>query len=159
MLRDSPQPWIIPEACFGCGQCVSACPDHAIQLEKGPQEPPLDESDSKKTVVFACERSAALAEKEARRLGLGTLEDARIVPVACAGSVSMETMLAPLLGEAERILVLGCHQGNCRSGSRSILVSRQINTAPKNFGLPEKALEYGSVAANEPAKLVRIVSE
>ncbi len=158
-LRNSLQPRIVPNACFGCGQCVSVCPAHAIQQESESKEALSDESASKKTVVFACERSAALAGKEARRLGLGTMEDVRIRPVACAGSVGIETMLAPLLRDAERVVVLGCHPGNCRSGQGGSLALSQIKRTAMNIGLSEKALEYGHVAANEPAKFVRIVSE
>jgi heterodisulfide reductase subunit A-like polyferredoxin/coenzyme F420-reducing hydrogenase delta subunit len=157
-LRNSLQPRIVPNACFGCGQCVSVCPAHAIQQESASREILSDESASRKTVVFACERSAALAEKEARRLGLGTMEDVQVRPVACAGSVGIETMLEPLLGDAERVVVLGCHRGNCRSGEGGILASRQIKSIATNIGLSERTLEYGCVAANEPAKFVRIVS-
>jgi heterodisulfide reductase subunit A len=87
------------------------------------------------------------------------MENVRIRPVACAGSVGIETMLAPLLRGAERVVILGCHQGNCRSGEGGSLASSQIKNTAMNIGLSENALEYGHVAANEPARFVRIASK
>jgi heterodisulfide reductase subunit A len=161
MLRNSVQPYIVPEACFGCGMCISACPVRAIAMkrEEPSNEVLPDQFDTKETVVFACERSGALAEKEASRLGLCSMENVRIIPVACAGGVGIETMLAPLLGNVRRVIVLGCHQGNCRSDWGGRYVSGRIKRAVTEIGLSEEKLEYDSVAANEPEKFARIVSE
>jgi heterodisulfide reductase subunit A len=158
MLRDSIQPYIMPEACFGCGRCLPACPVGAIEQQSSSKEAFPDEFDARETVIFLCERSAALAEKEALRLGLVTMEGVRIVPVACAGSVDIETLLAPLLGNAHRVILLGCHQGNCRSGSGGTIAWGRIQRVVTDIGLSEKVLEYSSVAANEPVKYARIVS-
>lgn len=161
MLRNSVQPFIVPEACFGCGMCVSACPVQAITMEQegASTESFSDKFDTKETVVFACERSAVLAEKEASRLGLCSMENVRIISVGCAGGVGIETMLAPLLGNAQRVIVLGCHQGNCRSGWGGRFTSGRMKRASTEIGLSEEKLEYDSVAANEPEKLARIISE
>jgi heterodisulfide reductase subunit A-like polyferredoxin/coenzyme F420-reducing hydrogenase delta subunit len=161
MLRNSVQPYIVPEACFGCGMCVSACPVRAISMEREDASKEIlpDQFDTKETVVFACERSAALAEKEALRLGLCSMENVRIIPVACAGGVGIETVLEPLLGNVQRVIVLGCHQGNCRSGWGGSFASGRIKRAATEIGLSEEKLEYNSVAANEPEKFARIVSE
>ncbi len=161
MLRNSVQPYIVPEACFGCGMCVSTCPVRAIAMEHADTSKEVlpDQFDTKETVVFACERSAALAEKEANRLDLCSMENVRIIPVACVGGVGIETMLTPLLGNVQRVIVLGCHQGNCRSGWGGRFTSGRMKRASTEIGLSEEKLEYDSIAANEPQKLVRILSE
>ena len=161
MLRNSTQPYIVPEACFGCGMCVSACPVRAIAIEREDTSKEVlpEQFDTKETVVFACERSAALAEKEAGRLGLCSMENVRIIPVACAGSVGIETMLAPLLGNVQRVIVLGCHKGNCRSDWGGSFALGRIKRVVTEIGLSEEKLEYDTVAANEPEKFARIVSE
>ena len=161
MLRNSVQPYIVPEACFGCGRCVSACPVRAIVMEQKDASKDVlpDKFDIAETIVFACEQSAALAEKEASWLGLGSMGNVRVIPVTCAGGVGIETMLAPLLGNAQRVIILGCHQGNCRSGWGGRFASGRIKRVATEIGLPEEKLEYNSVAANEPEKFARIVSE
>jgi len=159
VLQDSFQPRIIPDACFGCGQCVSACPARAIEQSEISEEPVEGISLLKETVVFACERSAALAEKEARRLGLDSMEKVRLIPVPCAGSVGIETMLEPLLGNTERVIIIGCHQGNCRSGFGGTLASGHVRRVAQDTGISDSQLNYYSVAANEPIKLSRIISK
>ncbi|MFC1862509.1 FAD-dependent oxidoreductase [Thermodesulfobacteriota bacterium] len=159
ILRDQFQPEIIPDACFNCGQCVASCPAGAI-TEGVLTETLLDErSVAKETVVFMCRRSAALAEREARRLHLDTTEKTRIIPVDCAGSVSIETILAPLLEGAEKVIIAGCHKGNCRSGYGGTFASKQLQRVVRDTGVGDSQLRYQSVAANEPYKLNRILSK
>lgn len=158
ILRDQFQPKIIPEACFECGQCISFCPASAITQEKVQENTFSEISPTKGTVVFLCQRSAALAEKEARKLNLDLTENARIIPVNCAGSVSIDTVLAPLLEGVEKVVIAGCHKGNCRSGYGGILAAKQLQRVAKDTGMNESQLSYKSIAANEPFKLNRILS-
>jgi heterodisulfide reductase subunit A len=158
-LQDAFQPRISPHACFGCGLCLAACPAKAIDQDVTSTKSHQALATGREMVVFACERSAALAEKEAQRLGLGSPESVQVMTVPCAGCIPTETMLAPFLGNTECVLILGCHQGNCRSGFGGAIASNQVHRIMRDTGISHKQLNYQSIAANEPYKMSRIISD
>jgi heterodisulfide reductase subunit A-like polyferredoxin/coenzyme F420-reducing hydrogenase delta subunit len=148
-------PLINPEACFACGLCVSSCPAKAISQET------LDDADlvlmdgAAHTVIFACRRSALLAVQEARHNGADFDSQVKIQPVPCAGRVSVETMLAPLLAGARRVMVAGCHPGNCRSMNSGRLTAKRLEQVRGQVRLTTDELDFFPVAANEPRRLER----
>lgn len=158
MLRDSFQPEIMADVCFGCGQCASLCPASAITLDHKPGNMHEEGADQQvDTVVYMCERSAGLAEKEARRVDLGMPENTRIILVPCAGSVSIEEILAPLADGVKNIIIAGCHEGNCRSHKGRSLVLKQLKRIFRDVGGSETQIREFSVAANEPFRLTRLL--
>jgi heterodisulfide reductase subunit A len=157
LIHESSYPSIIPDACFGCAQCVSACPARAIEQPDGSERTMEEDFAKEPIIIFACERSAALAEKESRRLGPEAMNDIRVVPVPCAGSVSVEMIMTPFLAQTKRVLVLSCHEGNCRSGNGGGLVSARIRRVLQDEGFPDNQVRYQSIAANEPEAFRRMI--
>jgi heterodisulfide reductase subunit A len=159
ILLSSDKPKIVPEACFECGLCVSNCPAMAIKQDIFSDVKPADAFKEDTTFVFACERSAWLAEQEAHRLGLELNENIYVQPVRCTGRVGIENMLAPLLKGAARVIVAGCHEGNCRSMDSGLFAQRRISHTAAELGMDADKLNFYPVAANEPATFKDITSE
>lgn len=160
VLRDGFQPRIAAQACFGCGICVSSCPARAITAKsQDAQENTEVQSPTARTVVFACERSGALA---ARAAGLaaqnpaGTLE---IITVPCAGRLDQVTLVQPLIDGVQNVIVAGCHEGNCRSMNGSNIAAARVRQMAAVESDPETAVSYHAVAANESGKLVQILEK
>jgi ferredoxin len=158
-LLSSNKPEIIPEACFECGLCVSNCPAKAIKQEAFPDEKLVEEAKEAETFIFACERSAFLAGHEARRLGLDLNQKVHVQSVRCTGRIGIENMLAPLLKGAGRVIVAGCHEGNCRSMESGNFAKRRIEHTITDLGMDTRKLSFYPVAANEPEKFKKITSD
>ena len=159
VLTSSNKPKIIPEACFECGLCVSNCPAKAIRQEAFTDEKLVEGPNDVDTFVFACERSAFLAGQEAERLGMGTTGKVHVQEVRCAGRIGIETMFVPLLRGAKRVIVAGCHEGNCRSMESGAFAKRRIEHTIADLGLDSDKLCFYPVAANEPEKFKKITSD
>ncbi len=159
VLLSSNKPEIIPEACFECGLCVSNCPAKAIKQETFPDEKLVEEAKEAETFIFACERSALLAGHEARRLGLDLNQKVHVQSVRCTGRIGIENMLAPLLKGAGRVIVAGCHEGNCRSMESGNFAKRRIEHTITDLGMDTHKLSFYPVAANEPEKFKKITSD
>lgn len=155
LLQASDKPIINPEACFSCGLCVSSCPAKAISQETLEDEDLGRMDGGAHTVVFACQRSALLAARAAEKNGADFDPRIKIQPVPCAGRVSAEVMLAPLLAGARRVMVAGCHPGNCRSMTSGHMAARRLELLRSQVRLTPEELDFFPVAANEPRKIKR----
>ncbi|MBN1850931.1 MAG: FAD-dependent oxidoreductase [Deltaproteobacteria bacterium] len=156
ILRGQFQPIIVEEACFGCGVCVSACPSNAISQQDEKKGINSDHPMSK-VVVFACERSAYLAEMSIKGEKAGYKEDVQVIPVRCASSLDIRSILDPFLKGAEKVLVAACHEGNCRSMVGTRLADTRIKLARRNTGITESELAFRTIAANEPEKMFQLI--
>lgn len=154
MIKNAIQPVIVAEACVGCGICVSSCPAKAIGADPQAQLPSISSPDGA-TVVFACQRSGALAAKAAGIQG----DNIRLIEVRCAGQLDEQTLLQPILEGAASVVVAACHEGNCRSmtGSRAAAVRAAKMT--DQLGFDPAAVRHHFIAANEPARMARIVGD
>jgi heterodisulfide reductase subunit A-like polyferredoxin/coenzyme F420-reducing hydrogenase delta subunit len=159
VLLSSNKPKIIPEACFECGLCVSNCPAKAIRQEAFSDDKLVEKVKEAETFIFACERSAFLAGNEARRLGMDLDQKVHVQSVRCAGRIGIENMLAPLLKGAGRVIVAGCHEGNCRSMESGEFAKRRIEHTITDLGIDTHKLSFYPVAANEPDKFKKITSD
>ncbi len=159
MLQKTAKPVIVPEACFECGLCVSNCPAKAIRQEAFSDSDISGGNAVADTFVFACERSAHLAAKEAERMGIRLNDKLHVQPVACVGRVGVENMLAPLLNGAKRVILAGCHEGNCRSMESGTYAKIRVGRIAEDLKTAGDKLSYHAVAANEPDKFEKIVSD
>ncbi|MFC1837963.1 FAD-dependent oxidoreductase [Thermodesulfobacteriota bacterium] len=149
-------PLIVEDACFGCGLCITSCPAEAISLKDHVK--PEEESEFKGTVIFACTRSAFLAEMEYRNSN-DIQSGYKIIPVDCACSLDSREVMDQLLGDAEKIMVMTCHTDNCRSTRGYSSARSKIARIYNDTGIPRSMLTIHPVAANEPVKFKNIIEE
>ncbi len=110
VLNAKDRPKIDPEACFGCHLCVANCPALAIESASCAPDQIAAQFEKGQAVVIACQRSAALAAGP-----LSLPDPLRLISVPCASRVGMNLLLKLLADGAAKVIVAGCHDGNCRS--------------------------------------------
>jgi heterodisulfide reductase subunit A len=148
VLRNHYQPEIVPTACYGCEYCVSNCPALAIETSPFPDTGPAQ------TVVFACERSAGLAAPD-----IDLPDETAVVSVPCACSVDNSRLLKTLAGGARRVVVAACHAGNCRSLKGAAYAASGTQTITETVGIPATRVSSINIAANESARLERMIKQ
>lgn len=104
---------------------------------------------------YECADSVGRAQKEYP-------SNLRIVRVMCSGRVDPQLVINAFKENAEGIMVLGCHPGEChyKEGNyhalrRYILLKEMV----AQFGIEEGRLRLHWVSASEGDKFVKIVSE
>ncbi|MEJ2041230.1 MAG: 4Fe-4S binding protein, partial [Desulfosarcinaceae bacterium] len=149
------QPQIQPNACVGCGLCVSQCPARAISL--GPT--PLNPGKEGQTVVYACRRSGSLAASRALDSGLITPDESlAIVQVPCCRSrIGIQELLDAIQAGARRVVVAACHQGNCQSVDADGTPDEHLRHRAGSIGLTDTEVSWHTLAANEPVRLQQIL--
>jgi coenzyme F420-reducing hydrogenase delta subunit/Pyruvate/2-oxoacid:ferredoxin oxidoreductase delta subunit len=149
--------------CRRCGLCATVCPAAAITAMFSGDESLLAAIEetprrnlNRTAFVFGCRRSAGVA---ARRVQLP--EDVRFIEVPCAGRVSERVIWRTLAAGAAGVLVVGCHEGNCASDRGTDFALRRVlrGRAVGVFQQGPPALAYATIAANEPARLEKMVRE
>ena len=158
-------PVTIPDACERCGICAAECPRKAIHIDdlqtgsfSHRLQPPLLQSESASFIpfiaAFCCSRSAGRAKELAGQAGLPLPERLSVIEVPCSGSVSIEHLMAAFQNQADGVLVLTCHEGNCHSEYGNILARRRIvmfQNLLERIGIPPERLLLKTLAANMPA--------
>lgn len=154
VLNDKMKPQIDPAACFSCHLCMASCPAHAIESEAFANDAFAEMAEKDRTVLFACERSAYLAADEAP-----LPETVKLVSIPCACRMNVDVMLKTLLGGASRVMVAGCHDGNCRSMEGAKEAAYGVRQALRIPGMDGSRVSFFSAAANEAARIGRILSK
>ncbi len=154
VLNAKDRPEIVPDACFECHLCVVNCPALAIESTAYAPDQMEKQVDKDRVVILACQRSAALAA------GPLTLPDpVRLVSVPCANSAGVNLILKLLLAGAAKVIVAGCHDGNCRSMNGSTSAQKEVSRLLTLPGITPDKVAWHSVAANETRKFARIISD
>jgi heterodisulfide reductase subunit A len=152
-LNENDRPEIVPDACFGCHLCVVNCPALAIESASCAPDRITEQAENGQVVILACQRSAALAA------GPLTLPDPfRLISVPCASRTGVSLMLKLLLGGVKKIIVAGCHTGNCRSMNGTASAQKEVRHLLNLPGIPADKVTWHSVAANETQTFARIIS-
>ncbi|WDP92264.1 MAG: FAD-dependent oxidoreductase [Desulfobacter sp.] len=152
IINEKEQPQIIGEACFECHACLSNCPAGAISSQGQENDDLAAGAQKGRTLVFACERSAALAAANDLPPGID------LVAVPCACRVSTDMILKALVRGVDRVVVSGCHEGNCRSMDGTAIARRSVAQVSAFPGIDQGKVSFRSVAANEPAAFIKAVS-
>jgi len=153
---------VAPDACEKCGICVAECPRGAISIDD--QEPeawnvssaganpqPADDFIIPSITAFCCSRSAARAAELAACMGQTLPRGLQIVEVACGGSVSLSHILTAFERNADGVMVLTCHDGNCHSERGNIYVQQRVEQIKNRFtsiGLESGRLVQKTLASN-----------
>lgn len=146
-------PSISPDACYDCGLCISNCPALAIESEFYADTVFADAARKKDIVVFACERSGAIAAAD-----FSGGEKLKVQKVPCVCRIGENIVLKALEKGPERVILAGCHDGNCRSvkgSSQAELRTRILGRMP---GLNPADIVWYPVAANEKAKFEKYIT-
>lgn len=67
-----------------------------------------------RALVFACRWCSLLGAERAGRERLALPASFRVIPVECAGAVSLDLVLRAFADGAHGVAVMGCHLGGCR---------------------------------------------
>ena len=167
------RPVVMPDACERCGMCAAECPAKAIRIEDLRVQaisehlrpiPRRDNNDSFTPflVAFCCSRSAGRAKEIATLSGLSLPERLSIVEVPCSGSISAEYLLAAFQHQADGVLVLTCHEGNCHSERGNILAKRRtahLKLMLKQIGIDPNRLLLKTLASNMAAEFAETTSK
>ncbi len=157
-----------PVSCVRCGICAAECPMAAITLAPPAQSKSVDRAGDRRTlasgasktiVAFVCSRSANDALPA---ISPALLEDVKVVPVPCAGTVSVLHILTALGDGAAGVLVAGCYKGNCASIYGTVLAEQR--TAQSHRLLEEAGVQPGRVAfvscaSNAPGNLAAALQD
>lgn len=149
--------------CQECGICASECPCLALDLNSYPEQKvatflaDINNRSSDPVVVYGCQRSAGRAVSE-----IDLPPKVLFFPVPCAGRISESILWATLAAGAAGVLAIGCHHGNCTSQTGTDWASARVQSVVSGTdalnGFAPK-VGYATIAANEPARLNRIIKE
>jgi len=135
---------VVPNACERCGICAAHCPRGAVRIAD--LEPEIiselikngSSINIQKTIVpfivaFCCRRSAAQARDLAICMGQKLPLGLRVVEVPCSGAVSYDHIFAALHNNADGVMVLTCHKGNCHSEHGNIYADQTVEQVKEIF--------------------------
>jgi coenzyme F420-reducing hydrogenase delta subunit/Pyruvate/2-oxoacid:ferredoxin oxidoreductase delta subunit len=147
-------------ACQGCGVCASQCPNKAIQIHNFSDdqvEAALNTIDPRLTpriIAFMCQNSAWDAYHAALRRGHVTLP-LGFTPfkMPCSGKIDIDYLLKAFAAGADGVLVLACHQDNCKSQQGTEHAQWRVERAQAllaEAGVDPRRLLFKTLAANAP---------
>ena len=154
VLTEKMKPRIIADACFSCHLCMANCPAHAIESIDFTGDALSGAAENEMLLVYACERSGFLAAS-----GTSLPDGIKVVKIPCACRINIDVILKALLKGASKVVVAGCHNGNCRSMEGAREAALGVRQALRIPGMEESRVVFEPVAANESVKFKRIVSK
>ena len=160
----------MPNACERCGICAANCPRGAVRITD--LEPRIITDlltidpgrQPQKTftpfiVAFCCRRSAAQARDLAICMGHSLPKGLRVVEVPCSGAVSYDHIFAALDNNADGVMVLTCHKGNCHSEHGNIYTRQTVEQIQEKFsriGFEKDRILIQTLASNMGTEFARI---
>ncbi|MDL2274632.1 hydrogenase iron-sulfur subunit [Desulfosarcina sp. OttesenSCG-928-G10] len=154
------KPVISKAACQGCGICASECPMDAIQIGGYTDTSMIDKVGAAATektgsapviVAFCCQNSGLEAEAMARNFGLPLPAGLKTVAVPCAGKVDIDYVLHAMAEGADGVMVMACHNGNCKSERGSLYAkwrSANAQSMLEAIGVDKDRIQFATTASN-----------
>lgn len=148
---------ISPVACQTCGICASECPMDAIQIG-GFSDTELKAEflgnlagGDPRIIAFCCQNSAFEAGQMAAQFKMALPAGLQMVKVPCAGKIDLDYILSALAEGADGVLVLACHEGNCKSERGNTYASWRVEDAQRMLeeaGYQKDRLRFATLASN-----------
>jgi len=156
-------------ACQGCGICASQCPNEAIQIRNFTDEQmaaimwAFNPQLSPRIVAFMCRNSAWEAYQTALKqyhvsLPLGFTP----IKMPCAGKVDVDYLLRAFTHSADGVMVMACHQDNCKSqqgNEHAHWGVEQAQALLAEAGVDPRRLVFKTLAANAPHDFLDTVTQ
>jgi quinone-modifying oxidoreductase subunit QmoB len=153
---------VVPNACERCGICAAHCPRGAVRitdLDPGVISDLITTDTGMQTqkpftpfiVAFCCRRSAAQSRDLAICMGQKLPLGLRVVEVPCSGAVSYDHIFAALHNNADGVMVLTCHKGNCHSEHGNIYADQTVEQVQEIFsriGFEKERILIQTLASN-----------
>lgn len=165
------KPIISPVACQGCGICASECPMDAIQIgdfndadmiDRVTESAAAETGDAPTIVAFCCQNSGLEAARMAESFGMPLPKGLKTVAVPCAGKVDIDYVMRALAEGADGVVVVACHNGNCKSEKGSLYAGWRAANARKMveaIGLDKERICFATTASNMGADFSNIVMD
>jgi coenzyme F420-reducing hydrogenase delta subunit/NAD-dependent dihydropyrimidine dehydrogenase PreA subunit len=154
-------------ACQGCGVCASQCPNDAIQIRNFTDDQvvaaieTLDPRLTPRIIAFMCKNSAWEAYHAAMKLDQVNLPlGFTPLRMPCAGKIDIDYILKAFASGADGVLVLACHQDNCRSQQGNLHAQWRVARAREllaESGVDPRRLVFKTLAANAPQDFLAAV--
>ncbi|BBO82659.1 hydrogenase iron-sulfur subunit [Desulfosarcina ovata] len=163
------KPVISKVACQGCGICASECPMDAIQIgefndaamiETVSRSAAEKSGDAPTIVAFCCQNSGLEAAKMAESFGMPLPEGLKTVTVPCAGKVDVDYVMRALAEGADGVVIMACHNGNCKSEKGSLYAGWRAANAQnmlEAIGVEKERICFATTASNMGADFSSIV--
>ncbi len=154
------KPVISAVACQGCGICAAECPMDAIQIGDFNDAEMIDRvtqsatdtTDGSPTIVaFCCQNSGLEAARMAESFGMPLPKGLKTVAVPCAGKVDIGYVMHALAEGADGVVIMACHNGNCKSEKGSLYASWRAANAQgmlEAIGIEENRICFATTASN-----------
>jgi coenzyme F420-reducing hydrogenase delta subunit/Pyruvate/2-oxoacid:ferredoxin oxidoreductase delta subunit len=156
-------------SCQGCGLCASQCPNEAIQIRNYTDTQLVaaleacDPGLSPRIIAFMCQNSAWDAYHAAIKLEPVTMPlGFTPIKMPCAGKIDMDYLLKAFACGAHGVLVLVCHQDNCKSQQGPELAKWRVEQAQAllaEAGVDPRRLVYKTLAANAHLDFLEAVNQ
>jgi len=161
---------ISPLACQACGICASECPMDAIQiggfidadLKEEIQQSIDPDAKAPQIVAFCCRNSAFEAGMMAKTFNMPVPEGLKMIKVPCAGKIDLDYILTAFVEGADGVLVLTCHNGNCKSERGNIFAEWRVDDAHRMLeesGFGKERLQFATLASNTGSRFSAIVCD
>ena len=113
-------------------------------------------------IAFCCSNSGYEAGEAARLFHAAIPQGLQMIKVPCAGKVDVDYILKAFQAGADGVLVLACHEDNCKSQRGNTFADWRVEDAGRmleEVGLERERLRFATIASNMPTEFVRITSE
>ncbi|MHB1355821.1 MAG: hydrogenase iron-sulfur subunit [Anaerolineae bacterium] len=115
-----------------------------------------------KVVILGCDHSAGEALRFLGEMGMCLPSQVEFQPLPCGGALDVLHILHALEAGAERVLILSCFDGACRSLKGNTWAEKRVAAGQvllKEAGWPDDRVTYRQVSPNMASDLGRWVAD